>query len=88
MQAAGAPAMVLLGSLASHFRKLARLRAGGSIQGSPFAQKKLETQARRYALPRLRACLHAIHDADERLKGRGALPAEVTLERLVMTLGA
>jgi DNA polymerase III subunit delta len=88
MQAAGAPAMVLLGSLASHFRKLARIRAGGSIQGSPFAQKKLETQARRYALPRLRACLHAIHDADERLKGRGALPAEVTLERLVMTLGA
>jgi DNA polymerase-3 subunit delta len=88
MLAAGAPAMVLLGSLASHFRKLARIRAGGSIQGSPFAQKKLETQARRYALPRVRACLHAIHDADERLKGRGALPAEVTLERLVMTLGA
>ena len=58
------------------------------VQGSPFAQKKLESQARRYALPRLRACLHAIHDADERLKGRGALPAEITLERLVMTLGA
>jgi DNA polymerase-3 subunit delta len=86
MQAAGAPAMVLLGSLASHFRKLARLRAGGEVGGSPFALKKLEAQARRYELARLRACLHALHEADERLKGRGSLPAELTLERLVMTL--
>jgi DNA polymerase-3 subunit delta len=88
MQAAGAPAPVLLGSLASHFRKLARLRAGGDVGGSPFALKKLETQSRRYALPHLRACLRAIHDADERLKGRGAISAELTLERLVMTLAA
>ena len=88
MQAAGAPPMVLLGSLASHFRKLARIRAGGSIGGSPFAQKKLEAQARRYALPQLRACLRALHEADERLKGRGALTPELTLERLLMTLGA
>jgi DNA polymerase III delta subunit len=80
--------MVLLGSLASHFRKLARLRAGGEVGGSPFALKKLEAQARRYELAKLRACLHALHEADERLKGRGSLPAELTLERLVMTLGA
>ena len=37
---------------------------------------------------RLRACLRALHDADERLKGRGELPAELALERLVLALAS
>lgn len=88
MQAAGVAPPALLGALANHFRKLARLRAGGHVAGAPFAVRKLESQARRYALPRLRACLRAIHEADERLKGRGGLPPEIALERLVLTLAA
>lgn len=86
MQAAGAPGPVLLGSLASHFRKLARVRTGGAVAGHPFAVKKLEEQARRYTAPQLRGCLAAIHDADEALKGRGGLSQEIVLERLVLTL--
>ena len=70
----GAVAPVLLGSLASHFRKLARLRYGASVAGHPFMVRKLESQAQRYTRGRLVACLHAIHGADEALKGRGSLP--------------
>lgn len=81
---AAAPA--LLGALASHFRKLARLRAGGRVAASPFALRKLEEQARRYSLVRVRACLRALHDADERLKGRGELAPDLALERLVLVL--
>jgi DNA polymerase-3 subunit delta len=86
MQAGGAPAPAVLGALASHFRKLARLRAGGRVAAPPFAVRKLEAQARRYAPTRLRACLRALHDTDERLKGRGELPPELALERLVLAL--
>ncbi len=83
---AGAPPVVVLGSLASHFRRLARVRAGGKLQAPPFVQRKLEGQARRYAPTRLSACLRALHDTDERLKGQGALPPELALERLVLGL--
>jgi DNA polymerase-3 subunit delta len=86
MQAGGAAPPAVLGALASHFRKLARLRMGGRVAASPFALRKLEAQARRYAPPRLRACLRALQDADERLKGRGELAPELALERLVLTL--
>ena len=86
MDAAGAPPPAVLGALASHFRKLARLRTGGRVAAPPFALRKLEAQAKRYTAPRLRACLAALHDADERLKGRGELPAQLALERLVLTL--
>lgn len=86
MQAGGAPPPVVLGALTSHFRKLARLRMGGRVAAPPFALRKLESQARRYAPVRLRACLRALQDADERLKGRGELPAELTLEGVVMEL--
>jgi DNA polymerase-3 subunit delta len=86
MGAAGAPPPVVLGALASHFRKLARLRTGGRVAAPPFALRKLDAQAKRYTPARLRACLHAVHEADERLKGRGELPAELALERLVLTL--
>lgn len=86
--AAGAPAPVVLGTLASHFRKLVRVRHGGAVAAAPFVQKKLESQARRYAPARLLVCLRAIHDTDEALKGRGALPPELALERLVLGLSA
>jgi DNA polymerase-3 subunit delta len=82
----GTPAPVLLGALASHFRKLARTRAGAPAPGHPFAVRKLESQAQRYAPTRLLACLRAIHEVDEVLKGQGALRSDVALERLVMGL--
>jgi DNA polymerase-3 subunit delta len=88
MLAAGAPPPVLLGSLATHFRKLARARAGQPPAGHPFAVQKLERQARRYTPARLVACLHAIHEVDEVLKGAGSLPPSLALERLVMGLSA
>lgn len=88
MQEAGAPAPVVLGALATHFRKLLRLRAGGSVAGHPFAVRKLEQQARRVTLARLRGGLRLIHETDEALKGRGALPPELALERLVLALVA
>ena len=88
MGAAGAAPPAVLGALASHFRKLARLRSGGRIAAPPFALRKLEAQARRFPPEGLRACLHALHDADERLKGRGELPAELALERLVLALAS
>jgi DNA polymerase-3 subunit delta len=84
--AGGAPAPVVLGTLAGHFRKLVRLRHGGSVAAPPFVQRKLENQARRYAPARLRVCLAAIHDTDEALKGQGALPPALALERLVLGL--
>jgi DNA polymerase III subunit delta len=88
MLGAGAPPQVLLGSLAGHFRKLARTRAGEPPAGHPFMVQKLERQARRYTPLRLVACLRAIHDVDEVLKGSGSLPADLALERLVLGLSA
>ncbi len=85
---AGTPAPVLLGTLAAHFRKLARLRNGGGIAAPPFVLRKLERQARRYPPARLLAALRAIQDADLALKGQGGLPPEITLERLVLGLAA
>jgi DNA polymerase III delta subunit len=82
----GTPPPVLLGSLASHFRRLARLRSGASVAGHPFMVKKLESQAKRYTRRRLVGCLRSLHEVDETLKGRGALPADIALERLVMGL--
>jgi DNA polymerase-3 subunit delta len=86
MQAAGAPAQPLLGSLATHFRKLLRVRAGEQLGGPPFVVKKLGSQARRYPPARLLACLRAIHETDEILKGRGGIRPEIAMERLVMGL--
>jgi DNA polymerase-3 subunit delta len=86
MLGAGAPAPVLLGSLASHFRKLVRARAGEPPAGPPFVVQKLERQARRYTPTRLVACLRAIHEVDEVLKGSGSLPPDLALERLVLGL--
>ena len=88
MLAGGAPGPVVLGSLASHFRKLSRVRAGASVPGPPFVVKKLERQARRYAPERLSACLDAIHGADLALKGAGTMRPEMALERLVLGLAS
>lgn len=86
MRGQGAPAPVVLGALATHFRKLTRARCGATPPGHPFVVRKLESQARRYTAERLVACLHAIHEVDEVLKGAGAIPEEHALERLVMGL--
>ncbi len=85
---AGAPAPVLLGSLAAHFRKLLRLRHGEAAAGPPFVVRKLRSQAQRYTPPRLERCLGAIHETDELLKGQGAVPSTLALERLVIGLSA
>lgn len=82
----GAPPPVVLGSLASHFRRLLRVSHGTSVAGPPFVQRKLATQARRYSAGRLRSALDAIHDTDLALKGAGALRPEPALERLVIAL--
>ncbi len=86
--AAGAAPPVVLGALASHQRKLLRVRTGGKVGGHPFAVRKLESQARRTSAARLLAGLRAIHETDEALKGQGALAPELALERLVLNLGA
>lgn len=85
---AGTPAPVLVGTLASHFRKLLRLRTGGSVAAPPFVQRKLEQQAGRYTAARLLLALRAIHDADLALKGQGGLTPEIALERLMLGLSA
>jgi len=84
----GAPPPVMLGSLATHFRRLVRSRSGARVAGHPFMVRKLESQAKRYSQRRLVACLRAIHEVDEVLKGQGSLPPEIALERLVLGLSS
>lgn len=86
--ASGVPAPVVLGSLASHLRKLARAREGAPLAGHPMVVKRIESQARRHSRGRLLAGLRAAEQADEHLKGLGSLPAERVLERLVLSLCA
>jgi DNA polymerase-3 subunit delta len=82
----GNPGQPLLGALASHFRKLATVRGGGSVPGPPFIKQKLEQQARRYPPRRLETCLRAIHRADVELKGGSVMRPERALEQLVLGL--
>jgi len=84
----GTPEPVILGSLASHYRRLLRLRSGGTTSVPPFVLQRLESQARRYTMARLIQHLAAIHASDEALKGRGGLPPELALERLVLGLSS
>jgi len=86
--AAGAPPVVLLGSIVSHFRRLLRVAHGAEVSGPPFVQRKLAQQARRFGVARLRASLDAIHDTDLALKGEGGLGPELALERLVLALSS
>ena len=85
LESGSAPPAVL-GTLASHFRKLAKVRGGASVPGPPFVAKKLERQARRYTSAQLLRCMREIHRTDLSLKGVGSLPAEIALERLVLGL--
>jgi len=87
MLGGGAAAPMVLGALASHFRKLAAAR-GGKLSGPPFIQRKLEQQARRYSPARLLASLRAIHQADLELKGLGVQKPEMALEQLVLGLAS
>ena len=84
----GVAAPVLLGSLAAHFRKLSRVRNGGSVPGPPFVVRKLERQAQRFTPARLNACMQAIHDTDVAIKGASLLPPPLAIERLVLALSA
>lgn len=84
----GAAPPALLGALAGHFRRLLRAGHGERVKGHPFAVEKAERHARRYSRVRLRACLAAIHEVDEVLKGRGAVDGRIALERLVIGLSA
>lgn len=86
IQAGGAPAPVVLGTLASHFRKLSRVRSGAGVPGPPFVVRKLERQAGRYTPARLVSCMDAIHQTDTAIKGAGSLPGGLALERLVLGL--
>ena len=85
---AGAPPPVLLGALASQFRRLLRIASGERVGGPPFVLRKLESQARRFSRARLLACMRAIHETDAALKGATALAPEQALERLVIALAS
>jgi DNA polymerase-3 subunit delta len=82
----GGAAPAILGAFVNHFRKLARVRSGGTVPGPPFAVRKLESQSRRFSPNRLVACLRAIHQTDLALKGAGGISSELALERLVIGL--
>lgn len=84
----GAAPPQVLASLASHFRRLARARAGRPPAGPPFVLRKLEAQARRYSPERLLGGLDAIHRTDGTLKGQGGEKPDLALERLVLWLAA
>ena len=90
--ASGYAPEAVLGSLAGHFRKLACIRGGGKISGSPFQLNKLKTQAARHSQRSLRTCLERIHQTDAALKGIGLtakhLSRESTVESLVLELSA
>lgn len=86
MSAQGEVPPVILGALASHFRRLVRAGHGEAVKGPPFVVRKLEQQARRFGPARLLASLRAIHRADVDLKGAGVLTPDRTLEQLVIQL--
>ena len=86
MLASGAAPEMILGLLAQHFRKLARVRAGGDIAGAPFAVGKIRDQSKRYSVRSLRLCLDRIHATDAALKGVGALSRQAAIESLVIEL--
>ncbi|MEE3327724.1 MAG: DNA polymerase III subunit delta [Myxococcota bacterium] len=86
LMGSGAAGPAILGALAGHFRRLARVREGQPVSVPPFIKRKLESQAKRYSLLGLRHCLEAIHGADLAIKGAGHLSPEVALESLVLDL--
>lgn len=88
MLARGEASQAILGALASHFRRLARVGHGEAVPAPPFVARKLEGQARRFGPARLLAALRAIHRVDVELKGAGPLRPERALEQLVIQLAS
>jgi DNA polymerase III subunit delta len=97
MSEQGQPALLLLGALANHFRRLLRARELRPLEASevqrklgvaPFAAQKLVEQARRFDLRRLRACLDAVRRTDLALKGGVPIGPRMALERLVLAVCA
>ena len=88
MLGSGSAPEAILGMLASHFRKLARVRGGGSVAAGGFMADKLNKQARRHSQRGLRTCLERIHETDAALKGVGSLSREMAIESLVIDLSS
>ncbi len=84
--ASGSAPEAVLGALAAHFRRLARVRGGADLAGSGFRQRRMEGQAKRYSQKALRTCLERIHETDAALKGVGSLPRDMAMENLVIDL--
>lgn len=86
MLATGAAPERILGLLAAHFRRLARVRGGVAVAGGHDVQHQLESQAKRYSARAVRTCLERIHATDAALKGVGSLSREMAIESLVIDL--
>ena len=86
MIAAGTAPEAVLGALAGHFRRMARVKDGDAVSNSGFMMKKLKGQGARYTWPRLLDCLAAIQAADTGLKGASPLPRDMLIEQLVIEL--
>ena len=89
-----APLMVL-GTLANHFRRLLRAQDCRPLEPKnvqqalaihPFAARKLAEQARRFEPRRLRRCLDLARRSDEAVKGAIPLPPAMVLEQLVLSV--
>ncbi len=85
----------VVGALANHFRRLLRARECRPLDAQevqrqlalhPYAARKLADQARRFDLPRLRACLDAVRRTDDALKGGDPLAPRLAIERLVLAV--
>jgi DNA polymerase-3 subunit delta len=93
----GEPPLVVVGSLANHFRRLLRAREirpleAGEVQKRlglhPFAAEKVVAQVRRFDLRRLRYCLDAVRSTDMALKGGLPIAPRLAIERLVLAVCA
>ncbi|MFQ5515162.1 MAG: DNA polymerase III subunit delta [Myxococcota bacterium] len=93
----GQPPLLLLGTLANHFRRLLRASDCHPLEAKeverrlgvhPYAARKLTEQVRRFEPERLRSCLAAIRRTDEVLKGALPLSPRLAIERLVLAVCA
>jgi DNA polymerase-3 subunit delta len=86
MLSAGSAPEAVLGALAGHYRRMARLKDDDKTVVSSWMADKLAGQGKRYTWPRLLDCLAAIQQADTGLKGASPLPREMQIEQLVIEL--
>ncbi len=91
----GEQPLMVLGALASHFRRLIRARECRPLEPKvvqeklslhPFAARKIAEQARGYDLRRLRRSLDAVRRTDEALKGAVPITPRQAIERLVLAV--